>query len=229
MKFISVFMLILLSGCATQGKSGMQYTDGKQEKVENEVTVDGSSSVLWDKLVGDLAKSFYVINNIDKESRIINVSFNSNSPTEFVDCGQTSRSYSEGENIENYEYDVAGNSSFKVALKSTHPKFSLYSQVIRNSSLDGRANIYLAPDTSNSKRTNVSVNARYIVTSKVSQEIYSKHFMHTAYSHAKSVPSQTYTYIFQTNRPSTTDAGGGVKVVCSSKGKLEREILDIVQ
>jgi len=87
---------VAASGCATQGKSTTTYLKPTISEVKNEIDVTKSYAQVWDVLVKQLSKSFYVINNIDKESRIINVSFSTNSPAEYIDCGRTLRTYTQG-------------------------------------------------------------------------------------------------------------------------------------
>jgi hypothetical protein len=116
------------AGCATQGISTFKYVGpARFFEVKNETVVEKPYTQVWDGLVKELSKSFYVINNIDKESRIINLSFSTNSPSEYVDCGKVNRTYSQGGKTEEYNYDVAGPSEFKVATqRQEHPAFVNY-------------------------------------------------------------------------------------------------------
>jgi len=174
-----------------------------------------------------LAKSFYVINNIDKESRIINVSFSSQKADDYVDCGRTQRTFKEGDVNESFNYAVAARSTFKVAAaRQEHPAFSNYFLVTREPQLEGRANIYIAPSSSDPNRTTISVNTRYILTVKVRGEGFAKHISGNVQTRGRS-PEETFTHTFNTANSSSTDAGGGVNVVCFAKGTLEREILGL--
>jgi len=182
---------------------------------------------VWDSLVRDLAKSFYVINNIDKESRIINVSFNSPKAEDYVDCGRSQRTFKEGEVSESFNYAVAARSTFKVAsTRQEHPAFSNYFVLTREPMLDGRANIYIAPSSSDPNRTTISVNTRYVLTVKVRSEGFAKHISGNVQTRGRA-PEETFTHMFNTGSSSTTDAGGGVNVVCFATGTLEREILGL--
>jgi hypothetical protein len=227
---ICLFILIsLLCGCATQGANTSQYTPGNRTKIDNETTVDGSSSRVWDVLVRDLAKSFYVINNIDKESRIINVSFTSTEPADFVDCGRTVRTFTEGSNVERYEYDVAGKATFKVAAnKQEHPAFSNYAVWSRSPTLEGRSNVYLAPAAGDAGKTTVSVNTRYVLNVRLKGDAFAKHISGGVQGRGR-LPEDTATFTFNTNTVGTGDSANGVVVTCFSKGKLEKEILQMVQ
>ena len=218
-------LLLPLAGCATQGTSSSQYTLGSRSTVVNEATVDGSYGAVWDSLVRDLAKSFYVINNIDKESRIINVSFSSSDAEEYVDCGRTQRTFTDGGVTESFNYAVAAKSTFKVAAsRQEHPSMSNYSVFRRESQLEGRANIYIAPVAGDLGKTTVSVNARYVLSTKVRGEAFAKHVSGNILARGRS-PDETYTYTFNTAGTGSLDAGSGVTVTCFSKGKLEGEVL----
>jgi hypothetical protein len=66
-----ILSVVAISGCATQGVNTFNFNDAKPAKIDNEIVVSKSQSVVWDILVKQLSKSFYIINNIDKASRII--------------------------------------------------------------------------------------------------------------------------------------------------------------
>jgi hypothetical protein len=82
--------------------------------------VTGTSDIVWDRLVAQLSRGFYVINNIDKVSRLINVSFYSDSPDEYIDCGTTTRTYTRGSESHTYSYPLAESSSFKTGEKRSN-------------------------------------------------------------------------------------------------------------
>ena len=177
----------------------------------------------------ELSKSFYVINNIDKESRIINISFSSNSPSEYVDCGKTHRTYTQGDKTETYDYDVAGPAAFKVAtVRQEHPAFANYVSIRREPVLDGRSNVYVAPDEKDNAKTIVTVNTRYILTIKVKGEAFAQHANGNVFSRGR-LPEETMTVTFNTNKSGQSDIGDGSKMTCFAKGKLEKDILDMTR
>src|SRR3972149_6139198 len=105
----SIVMSGLMSGCISlcllflpnsKGTNTEKYIDNSPIQVSNEIVVSRPQSEVWDILVKELSKSFYVINNIDKESRIIKVSFSSNNPSEYIDCGKAYRTYAQGKKTE---------------------------------------------------------------------------------------------------------------------------------
>lgn len=225
---LAIVLSILLVGCASQGVNTAQFKEGESITVENEVTVSKPYSQVWDKFVRELSKSYYVINNIDKESRIINLSFNSNSPADFVECGSTTRTFTRGDQKETYSYKVASSATFKAATpRQPHPAFHYYSVVRRTTNLEGRTNIYLAPDETNPSKTRVAVNTRYVLGISLKGETYQENIHGTIISSAPLTPDQ-FSIAFNTNKPARQDMGG-TAVTCSGNGKLEREILGLIR
>ena len=115
--------------------------------IQNEAVINKPFSQVWDELVKGLAKSFYVINNIEKASRLINVSFSTESPQSYVNCGKSIRTYERDNERANYEYEIAASSTYKLAAG----RVGQYGQYIgtlhvhRSTSLEGRVNVYVAP------------------------------------------------------------------------------------
>ena len=227
--FVVVIFLSMI-GCATPGRSGFMIQKPSRDTVKNEKIVNRSFDEVWDELVRDLAKSFFVINNIDKASRIINVSFNSETPEKFIDCGKTQRTYSRGkENVE-YVYEIAASSSYKTAFAAgPYKNLPGTNFVNRRTSLDGRMNIYVAPVAGG---TQISVNARYILTVTVS----GSYVIENVYGNPIQSGNPPYiapsTCSFNTNQPNTCVWGTGQDtqpVTCQSKGVLESEVLNFVQ
>lgn len=213
---------IVVSGCATQGVSTTNYTNPQLVKINNEKVVPKTQSDVWDMLVKQLSKSFYVINNIDKASWIINISFSSNSPEEYIDCGRTTRTYTRGEEREVNNYDTAGSFDFKLAV----PSFAYYVDIRRKTFLEGRSNIYLEPDEKDQNTTIITVNTRYIWTLKVGGNVIAEDAKDYILWSLRVIDilEKTSTIVFNTNQTGQDDS-----VKCVSKGKLEKEILDMVR
>ena len=113
---IASLLVINLLGCATM-TSSYDYMPPKKAIYDNESFIDRPFEVVWDELVKKISKSFYVINNIEKASRIINLSFSTDTPVEYVDCGETTREYGKTPNISTYTYSVAEPSSYKMGAR----------------------------------------------------------------------------------------------------------------
>lgn len=223
-----VAICFLVSGCATQGVSTFDYKEPMPVKVKNEITVNKPYSQVWDKLVKELSKSFYVINNIDKESRIINLSFMTNAPVDYIDCGRSSRTYTHNDKTEKYDYDTAGSYKYKLATDvQPNKNFSYYYMLNRDTSLEGRANIYIAPSEKDINSTVITVNTRYIFSLKVTGNVFAEHFGGNI-QQGQRMQDYTDTIMFNTNAPGKS-SDNGVTLTCCSKGKLENEILGMIQ
>lgn len=228
-KILMIVFAVFLSGCATQGVNTSEYRGCNPQKIINELNVPKPQPEVWDILVKELAKSFYVINNIDKESRIINVSFSSNAPADYVDCGRSYRTYTQGDKTETYDYDTAGSFQFKMATpRQEHPSFANYVVVRRETSLEGRSNIYVAPSEKDKNNTVITVNTRYIMNFKIKGEAFAQHVNGNVFLRGR-LPEETFTVMFSTNQPGEYKANNAETISCCSKGRLEAEILGMIR
>ena len=199
-----IICITVLTGCVSNTFS---YTNPHNYEVQTEKLVPIAFDRFWDAYVAELSKTFFVINNIEKESRIINVSFSSNTPSEYVDCGYTDRTFNHlNTGKRSFNYKVADSSSYLYGVEGT----DLYWTVNRNTLLDGRINIFMAPKE---KQTLLRVNTRYIWSVDV---------------------SSTYPYkekiIFSSGQPGRgKQEGQHPGIQCHSKGSLERALLDLVE
>jgi hypothetical protein len=221
-------LVLGVSACATAGTQTADLAPAQSQHVSNEVTVTGSSDVVWDQLVAQLSRSFYVINNIDKASRLLNVSFYSDSPADYIDCGTTTRTYTRGDENQTYRYAFAASSSYKLGQRRDNAIITY--NVNRSTKLEGRANIYVAPKDAGS--TAVMVNARYILTVNVTG-IYQAESLIGIKGATGPMDPSTYTVSFNTNQANTTNvatAGDPPSyVTCYSRGKLEGDIIKFAQ
>ena len=105
---------LVMLGCATAAKTTFDYREPEQTAIGNEVAVDEEFENVWNRLVGQLAKGYFVVNNIEKDSRLINVSFATSDPESYIDCGESSRTFTQGKKVENFNYKVAESASGKI-------------------------------------------------------------------------------------------------------------------
>ena len=198
-----------MTGCAS---STYQYIQPQSYQVKTERVIPIPFNKFWDMYVAELSKSFFVINNIEKESRIINVSFGKNASSEYIDCGtakRTSTHPSTGK--KSFNYKVADSSSYEAGVKGTNFVW----KINRNTTLDGRINIFMAPEDFS---TLLRVNALYVWTYR-----------------ASGISNLNETYLGETikNTFSSGEEGiaeqEGIKVLCRSKGTLEKVLLNLVE
>jgi len=227
--FMIIGVLFLFSGCTKLGTNSLKYEKPLSTNLpNNNKIINKPFDKVWDNLVSELATSFFVINNIDKESRIINISFHSNTPNQFVDCGKTTRNFSFNKQTETYSYDTAESSSFKHAGKwGPYQNLPSVLDLNRKVSLDGRINIYIAPLDENT--TKISVNVKYILLINLSGTF-------TGYNAFGEVSQQntpvpySHTCSFNTNEISTENwsiEANPSYTTCLSKGVLEKKLLNM--
>ncbi len=222
-KLFSMAGVLVISGCAAQGVSKIDYKAPAPIRVNNEIVVNKQYPQVWDMLLKELSRSPYVIINIDKESRVINLSFSTNKPSEYADCGSTHRTYVQGYEIETYDFETADPSQFKVATPVQPDKnFSYYVKINRNTKLEGRADIYIEPSDKDSRSTLITVSTRYLWTLKVNGQVFAEHFLGKV-NPEKQLPEETRSIKFTTKSPGK--GSGKDLTICCSKGKLEGEIL----
>lgn len=190
-----------LAGCATSSNSYVPPTGPLS--AQNSQVISQPFDLVWDRLVRELSSDFFVINNIDKSSRLINVSFSSTQPTDLVDCGRTTRSFKNLRGDQSITYDTAGSATYAI----TDGGGMAY-RVSRSTKLDGRINIYVAPDGGD---TTVSVNAKYVLD--ITQS--------TMRFDGLPGPVAKTAVDFSTKSPSSSGDG----VTCKTKGVIERKIL----
>lgn len=192
-----------MTGCAT---SSLNYTPPTGATVVNSKTVTKDFDKTWDALVRQLSSDFFVINNIDKSSRLINVSFSASQPSEYVDCGSTIRKFSNARGEQVYSYRAADSSQFAVT-NAQNMAFN----ATRTTKLEGRVNIYVAPSTGTS--TDISVNTKYVLTVTFNAVGFD----------GNPGGGNTSTFDFSTKSPHESQA-----LTCYAKGTLEAKILDMV-
>lgn len=203
---VSIFAIpLILTACAG---ADFSYRAPINKTIENEIILDKPFEYIWDGYVAELSKSFFVINNIEKSSRLINVSFSANTPSKYVDCGITtlvSKHPARGE--ETFVYSVADDSQMWAGVKGTNHIVNRR----RNTSLDGRINIFIAPERGG---TLVRVNARYVMNFQI-QETGVTYAYNNSYNNKLS---------FSSNEPATDN-----EVTCRSTGALEAELIRIAR
>lgn len=200
--------VVVLSGCA--GK--FSYTPPSTSySVENEKIVNQPFNKVWAQSVSQLSKQFFVINNIDKDSGLINISYSGN-PQPYIDCGRIMSFVQNARGKRTYDFPAA--EQFKEYEILSNAMYGVTHQM----KLEGRANLILQPATASTTR--VTVNARYNVTRET-----------TVRNVGGGLPQRTLmTESLNTGGslrfPDSSSQGG---TVCVATGELERSILNSIQ
>ncbi|WP_085620203.1 hypothetical protein [Thalassospira alkalitolerans] len=203
----SITCMLLLSSCA--GK--LEYTPPTETiKTVNSIIIDQKRSYLWDKLIPKLSKEYFVINNIDKDSGLINVSYSGN-PLKYVDCGY----------IHSYVKNANGERNYRFAASSPSSSYEVLTDTLyfinRNMSLDGRVNIIL--EEIDSDKTQVTVNTRYVLTKKST----------VTNVQGQSTNFNDTIYFNTAGQASFPNPGNIQQTLCIANGQLEKEILKLVK
>ena len=219
MRFIlfsrSAAVLLLLAGLSACGvpRSQIKMSSPAIVKIPNSSVVDAGFDDTWNKMVKNLSSKFFVINNISKDSRIINVSYLASRAENYIDCGSASINLSDHPTK---TIELAKDQTFAAGHWMDLAYGRGYVMKARTVSVEGRVNIYVAPV--NKKRTEIKVNSRYIVSvvekTSLSQPI------DVGIIGLGFEPYKSYKVMFNTNQKSEGE------LVCSALGTLEKMILD---
>jgi hypothetical protein len=127
----------------------------------NYVIVEKARSEVWSKGIPRLGQRFFVINNLDVTSGLINVSY-SGDPEKYVDGGE----------ITSWVENARGKRTYSFPAAKGHYQYELAENgrlfaVTRDMELEGRVNI-IVEELAQSK-TKVTANVRYVLTRKISE------------------------------------------------------------
>ena len=133
----------LLSGCASTQQTST-YTPPSTSRYANEVVMPYDYETAWSKLVTAASRTFFSIENFEKDSGLMTLSFGSSDISRNVDCGQM--------NFQPYtEYWLTRGNGARI-------------------NLQGKMNLLVQSIDENSTR--VSVNARYILNLDFTGQVY---------------------------------------------------------
>ena len=225
---ILFFPISLMAGCAGQSAMyNLDYSLPEETAINNEIVVSSDYDKTWSDLVGEMSKSFYVINNIDKESRLINLSFSINTNiSDYVDCGISNKTFSLAELNQRVSYKTADKSeNYVSSTRNSAPPNTTYFKIFRSPSLEGRANVYVAPKGEN---TIVSVNTRYIWDVTISYEEYMFMPLYGTHNLVRNKQRDPNLNVESVSFNTNSVGSNGEGITCVATGKFEQEILDIV-
>ncbi|RCK24713.1 hypothetical protein [Thalassospira lucentensis] len=198
---------ILLSACS--GK--LEYTPPTHTtKTTNSVIVERSKKDVWADFIPRLSKEYFVINNLDKDSGLVNVSYTGN-PQKYVDCGY----------IHSYVKNAAGERNYRFAASSPHASYEILTDTIyvvnRNMALEGRVNIVL--EELEDTKTLATVNTRYVLTKSGT----------ISNLQGQSAPFSDTIYFNSGGQGSFPNPGNTQQTTCMANGQLERELIKLAE
>jgi len=149
-----VVVTIVLAGCA--GKVNYRPPSAIQ-KTTNTITVNLPRDEVWKRIIPALGSSFFVVNNLEKDSGFINLSYSGN-PEKYIDCGY----------IESYVKNARGERNYNFPAATAYKEYETFENgtqlffIRRKMNLEGRINI-VVQDNGN-EATLISVNTKYVLT-----------------------------------------------------------------
>lgn len=209
--FLIVLALSGLVGCA--GKVDYIRPTTQAAPGQNTKLIQKSRDVVWATSVPALSKQFFVINNLDKSSGLINLSY-SGDPEKYIDCGRITSfvKNAQGERT----YDFAG-AKAQQSYEIMNPGVGLFF-LDRRMSLEGRVNLIFEEVDANTTR--VTANTRYVVTRTLTVRSSAGGFPQNA--------NEIISFNSGGSAPFPSNQRGEFSE-CVARGMLEREVLDAVQ
>ncbi|BET57528.1 hypothetical protein [Geobacter sp. 60473] len=196
----------MLCGCLSGGVNYTRPTQANNSK-SNSVVIEKSKETIWKELIPALGKEFWVINNIDKDSGLINISYNGD-PEKYIDCGTIDSSVSNARGDRKYVFPASKAYEKYEAVANNNLIF-----VERKMTLEGRINLIVQEITTN--QSQVSANSKYVVTkSFIARDVM---------GHSQ---SDTETISFNSGQGSSFKQG---QTECYATGELEAAVLGLLK
>lgn len=202
------FFVVLLSGCAGTYEYSRPASDYKPN---NSIEISKSREEVWRRAVPALGREFFVINNLDQSSGLINLSYTGD-PEKYIDCGTVSSTVK----------NARGERAYRFAAASARQTYEIYNEpnfymIDRRMTLEGRVNLIfeeIGPST-----TRVTANTRYVVQRDVEIRQPGQSGSRTRRDSAT----------FGTHQPGLFPAGNdGRATECRATGRLEDELLRLI-
>lgn len=196
-------------GCA--GKINSNKIPPSEYDVQETKIYNKPYDSVWKAVVQSIGSSYFVLENIEKDSGILSLSFSAQTPDDIIDCGmieETGTVY-----MKKYElkYKGTANNITKTVLTDN----GLTGTALRKFSVSGKSNILVK--SVGSKSTQVTVKTRYVVELK-----------YNVLLQGALAPIQTHNSMQFTGKEIGTFNVPG-SMTCRSKGTLERSIFDGIE
>lgn len=198
--------LAILVGCV---KHRYEYTPPTRAyEVQSTIFVEKPRDEVWKKVLAGLSSNFFVINNMDKESGFINISY-SGDPTRYVDCGELYYYFENVHGPREYRFPAAAPNANYVAVANGNNAINMY----RTMSLEGRINLLIQQEGAGTK---VTTTVKYLLTKRMGGQSFTGQML---------APS-TETITFNSGPGGAAFPAG---TECRPTGVLESEILALLK
>lgn len=206
---IPLLAVVALVGCA--GK--LDYVrPSAPPRLENSIVIDKPRDVVWNAMIPALGKQFFVINNLDKSSGLINISYSGN-PELYVDCGR----------VTSYVKNARGERTYDFAGASASQQYEIMNNaglfmISRRLTLEGRMNLIF--EEAGPERTRITANTRYVLNREMQVQSASGTFPQT----------QRDSISFNSGQPASFPAArDGRALECQPTGRFESEVLSLAK
>lgn len=206
----SLLAVAFVSGCA--GKLDYVRPNISATPSTNYKVIDKPREAVWNASVPELGKQFFVINNLDKSSGLINISY-SGDPEKYIDCGRITSYVKNARGERTYDFPGAkAQQSYEVMNGN-----GLF-MIDRKMSVEGRVNLVFEEVGAN--QTKVTANTRYVVQRQQTVRSAANNFPQSA--------SDSISFNSGASSSFTANADGRA-TECMANGALEREILSSIK
>ena len=212
MKIIaSLLAIAFISGCAWKSPDVRLNTASSPSA--NYKVIDKPREAVWDASVPELGKQFFAVNNLDKSSGLINISY-SGDPEKFIDCG----------NITSYVKNTQGERTYDFPGARAQETYEIMKgdvlfRIDRKMSVGARVNLVF--EEINPNQTKVTAKTFYVVQKNVTARRADNNF---SQSWSDSISFKT-----GGSSPLPNDGNSAAATVCMANGELEREILSAIK
>jgi len=139
---LAMFLPIMFGGCVSGGYIPPNI---QAEKGRNTITVDKSYDETWQSFIEYASSTFFEIENFEKASGLLTLSFGATDASEYIDCG-----------------------TFKKTAPKYNGPYARFLEKYNNAKLQGKMNIFIKKIDQH--KTLVKVNARYIFTASLATQ-----------------------------------------------------------
>lgn len=205
---LTFFSIFIFTGCV---QSSLNYTPPSNfnaEKIPTTKIINKEYNKAWDELVNNLTDNSFVINNINKDSGFINLSFSTSNPNTYVDCGRWVGHFKNLRVDETYNFSGADNARF------TSKYGNSVINTVTTKELSGRINILLQKITE--KDLKMKVNVKYILKGTNKNTLL--YPIQTDYTN--------WDVVFSSKQAGRNTTGGQTQ--CQTTGVLEIELLNYI-
>lgn len=195
---IITVLLLIAQGCASVQNS--TYSPPISNKYANEVVIEDTYDNTWKKLISAASQTFFAIDNFEKDSGLMTLSFSNSDIHNTIDCGTFN-----GTKYTVHYLSPPGNNTIK---------------------LNGKMNLQVQELEQN--KTRIRVFARYIVDMRTRGSVYNYYtgqYQNYDYEVTYSFDSNTTgsTYI-QNNAPGTSNTR-----TCGPTGDIEKAVIKLIE